>query len=191
MNGDTSGSSRRRGVSARRVRLLGTWWAAFGLFVTLAVLMVRSWSVAETSETLSSAGRHVTGEVRYEESPPTVGDHHPVWWDCGRYDRPVPAEHALHSMEHGAVWITYRPDVAPSVLTALRDAADRDYIILSPLPQQDSPIVVSAWMAQRRVAVHDLEQVRAFIVTHRLSPRAPESGGLCTNGTTRDLVERG
>src|SRR5512143_1979998 len=45
-----------------------------------------------------------------KELPPVFGEHYPAWQNCGIYDQPVELGSALHSMEHGAVWLTYRPD---------------------------------------------------------------------------------
>src|SRR5215208_5439695 len=52
---------------------------------------------------------HVRGRINYPQNPPVGGPHNPVWQKCGFYSKPVRNEHAVHSMEHGAVWITYRP----------------------------------------------------------------------------------
>ena len=48
----------------------------------------------------------------YAESPPIGGEHDPVWADCTGtvYDVDIRHENAVHSLEHGAVWITYNPD---------------------------------------------------------------------------------
>ena len=179
------GRERPRGTGA-----VVTWWVGFALVAACLVLVVRAQADGEDSSTLASSGRHVTTEVAYATNPPTSGDHHPVWWDCGRYAEPIPAEHALHSLEHGAVWITYRPDIGAPAVAALRQLAARDYLLLSPLPQQFSPITLTAWSAQVELGADDVDAVEEFIVEHRLNPNAPESGGLCTNGTTRDLVQR-
>lgn len=45
----------------------------------------------------------VEGEVDYERTPPTNGDHDPLWQNCGFYEEPVRDEHAVHSLDHGAV----------------------------------------------------------------------------------------
>ncbi|MGL4744008.1 MAG: DUF3105 domain-containing protein [Dermatophilaceae bacterium] len=138
----------------------------------------------------TSRVRHMTTPVRYDATPPSRGDHHPVWWNCGTYDRPLPAEHVVHSLEHGAVWLTYRPDVASPTRAALTRLADRPHLLLSPLPDQRWPVVVTAWGTQLRQREFDEKAVKRFIVKHRKGPQAPEPGAPCTGGTETDLVRR-
>ena len=47
--------------------------------------------------------------------PPVGGDHNPVWMNCDGdvYKKPIPDVNAVHSLEHGAVWVTYN-DKAPA-----------------------------------------------------------------------------
>ena len=52
---------------------------------------------------------HTKEPVDYPQTPPVGGPHNPIWQNCGFYSKPVRNEHAVHSMEHGAVWITYSP----------------------------------------------------------------------------------
>src|SRR5215217_3837704 len=54
---------------------------------------------------------HVQGPIEYPQVPPVGGPHNPIWVNCGVYEQPVPSEMAVHSLEHGAVWITYRLDL--------------------------------------------------------------------------------
>ena len=58
-----------------------------------------------------ASAAHVEGAVDYPQDPPAGGPHAEVWQNCGFYDEPVVKERAVHSQEHGAVWITYRPDL--------------------------------------------------------------------------------
>lgn len=53
------------------------------------------------------ARNHVDTPVDHPQTPPVGGPHSPVWQNCEYYDTSVPNERAVHSMEHGAVWITY------------------------------------------------------------------------------------
>ena len=69
--------------------------------------------------------------------------------------------------------------------------AARGYVIVSPAPQQDARVIATAWSVQTRLDDVDATALERFVVEHRLSPRAPEAGALCTNGTTEDLVSRG
>ena len=63
---------------------------------------------------------HVAGPVAYSVTPPVGGDHSPVWLNCGVYDRPVPNERAVHDLEHGAVWVTYRPSLPATEVPSSR-----------------------------------------------------------------------
>jgi hypothetical protein len=133
----------------------------------------------ETFENLEAL--HVQSAVDYEMTPPAGGPHNPSWLNCGIYEEEIPAEYAVHSLEHGAVWVTYDPEqVQGADLDALRDAMPRTYMILSPFPGLDAPVVASAWGAQVALDGVDDPRLRDFIIKYRQSPDAPEPGALCS-----------
>lgn len=126
---------------------------------------------------------HVETAVEYEMTPPAAGPHNPTWLNCGVYEEEVPAEYAIHSLEHSAVWVTYDPSrVAGDELEALRDLMPRTYMILSPFGGLDSPVVASAWGTQVALDGVDDPRLVDFIVKYRQSPTAPEPGALCSQG---------
>ena len=67
---------------------------------------------------------HVQGVVNYTDSPPFGGHHAPIWADCDGtvYPTADPNENAVHMLEHGAVWITYKPGL-PADQARRADAA--------------------------------------------------------------------
>lgn len=190
----TATQDARSGGAADRLRV--RLWSLTVLLVVggVATLAVRAHDMAQDQSAARAAAggaaRHVTTPVDYDTVPADGGDHHPVWWDCGTYDRPVPDEHAVHSLEHGAVWLTYRGDVGDDVVEALEDLADRSFLLLSPRDDQTSPVMATAWGEQLAQPTLDVAELAAFVEEHRLSPRAPEPGASCSDGTTEDLVRR-
>jgi hypothetical protein len=53
-------------------------------------------------------------------------------------------------MEHGAVWITYRPDLPKEQVDKLRQLArDSNSLLVSPYPELAAPVVASAWQAAK------------------------------------------
>ena len=87
----------------------------------------------------------------------------------------------MHSLEHGAVWITYQPDLPAAEKEALRTlAADQPYLLVSPYPGLDSPLVASAWGAQLRLEQADDPRLPAFIA--RYAGNGPEPGATCDTG---------
>jgi len=117
----------------------------------------------------------------YNMNPPAGGDHFAAWLNCGVYDQPQPNENAVHSLEHGAVWVTYDPDrVDQAGVDALRGAIPSSFIILSPYPGLPSPVVASAWGAQVQLDGVDDARLGLFIDKYWKSPSTPEPGGACT-----------
>src|ERR687891_134418 len=71
-----------------------------------------------------TTNRTVEGPIDYHRKPPTNGNHAPLWQNCGYYPEPIQDRHAVHSMDHGVVWITYRPDLPQKQLETLRSYAN-------------------------------------------------------------------
>jgi hypothetical protein len=127
---------------------------------------------------------HTTDPVTYAETPPVGGDHAPTWLNCGVYTEPVSNELAVHALEHGAVWVTYRPDLTTEQVEALRaQIRGQGYTLLSPYPDLPAPVVASAWGVQLQLEGPDDPRLASFLDTYRQSPQAPEPGAICHSGT--------
>jgi hypothetical protein len=85
-------------------------------------------------------------EVSYQSNPPTSGSH---WSDPlrdGVYQSEKPDEALVHSLEHGRIWISYRPNIGEETIQALEDLARSEHrIILTPREANDSDIALAAW----------------------------------------------
>ena len=128
---------------------------------------------------------HVDSPVNYEVIPPVGGPHFPNWQTCGVYNRPITDEYAVHSLEHGAVWITYQPDLAEDEVTLLQSiTVQTDHRLLSPYPGIDSPIIASAWGYQLKVESADDPRLMEFLEEYEQGPTTPERGATCARGVT-------
>jgi len=128
-------------------------------------------------------GDHRSGSIQYAENPPAGGPHNPSWQDCGVYDQPLYDAYAVHSLEHGAVWITYRPDLGAEGVAALKQLVDgRTYTLLSPRDGLPSPVVISAWNAQLTVESPTDERLKGFLDQYEQGATAPERGAACSGG---------
>ena len=135
----------------------------------------------EGVETYENTAQHVEGAVEYEQSPPAGGPHNAVWLNCGIYDQPVPNENAVHSMEHGAVWVTYNPDdISGDDLATLESQLPSTYVVLSPYEGLDAPIAVSNWNHQLKVDAADDERIAQFFEEYWRSADVPEPNAACT-----------
>ena len=118
----------------------------------------------------------------YARTPPTNGDHDPLWQNCGFYERPIKDRHAVHSMDHGVVWITHRPDLPAAQLEELRSYGEENYVIVSPYPGQRAPVTATSWRVQLELDGTDDPRLRQFVDGFRRSELAPLSGNRCTLG---------
>ncbi len=128
------------------------------------------------------ASKHVTTEVTYDPIPPVGGDHDQAWANCKVYDAPIRNENGVHALEHGAVWITYRPDLPKSDVDKLKDLTPKTYGVMSPYPDLPAPVVLSAWGRQMQMTGADDPRIPDFIKTYRLGKQSPETGAQCTGG---------
>ena len=138
----------------------------------------------EGVQTYSNLDRsHTTETVNYNPIPPVGGAHNATWQNCGIYTAPVTNEYAVHSLEHGAVWITYQEGLPSAELAKLQTLTRQGtHRLLSPYPGLTSPIVASAWGYQLKLDSADDPRLVQFINAYEENPRGPEPGAPCSDG---------
>ncbi len=122
---------------------------------------------------------HAAGPVSYPQVPPVGGLHNPVWQQCGFYDQPIENEKGVHSLEHGAIWITFRPDLPRAEIDGLATLArGRNYILVSRwesgLP---APVVVTGWGRQLQLQSTSDPRMTEFI--RQFAGQGPELNAPC------------
>lgn len=128
--------------------------------------------------------KHVTGKVTYPQNPPVGGSHNAVWQNCGIYSIPVANENAVHSLEHGAVWITYQPQLSSQDIAQLQALVrGHGHALLSPYPGLPAPVVASAWGIQLKVTNASDPRIVQFLQKYEQGPQTPELGAPCSGGT--------
>jgi hypothetical protein len=177
------------GGSRRTYIIIGLIAAVFiAGFATLVILDARQNAMSTPPDEVQTydvgpAGQHTGADVNYEQNPPVGGPHNPVWQNCGYYDQPVRDENAVHSLEHGAVWITYSPDLPQDQVEYLRDIAENEtFVLVSPRDGLPSPVVASAWGKQLRLDNAEDPNLERFIGAYEQGPQTPEKGAVCTGG---------
>src|SRR6478735_10459810 len=117
---------RRKEARSKRNRRIGIASAIVAAVAVVAVVVVsivltpqpKEYTAGGTGaeiegvETFDNESQHVEGVVDYPQTPPAGGAHNPAWLNCGVYTEPVPNENAVHSLEHGAIWVTYDPSMS-------------------------------------------------------------------------------
>ncbi|MGI5281838.1 DUF3105 domain-containing protein [Nonomuraea polychroma] len=173
----------------RRAALL--MWGTGGLIIVLLVGVVGYYLIDQAQKTSLDAvanykyegSQHVGTAVTYKETPPVGGQHNNYWQQCAIYDKPIHPEHAVHSLEHGAVWITYRPDLPKAQLDKLKEVAsstgNQEYMLVSPFPNLPAPVVASSWGHQLKLNSADDPKLGAFIKRYQNGPDTPELGATC------------
>jgi hypothetical protein len=124
---------------------------------------------------------HQAARVNYTMAPPVGGEHSAAWLNCGIYRLPVNNENAVHSLEHGAVWITYQPELAVADIDKLKALVrGRSHAILSPYPGIPAPVVAVAWGKRLEVEKADDPRIGQFLSAYENGPQTPEPGASCS-----------
>ncbi|MFI9061748.1 DUF3105 domain-containing protein [Streptomyces sp. NPDC053429] len=140
----------------------------------------------EQSWDAKTLGRnHVDTPVSYPMNPPVGGDHSPRWMNCNGdvYTGQLPEVNAVHSLEHGAVWVTYNDKAAKADVDTLAEKVRKTpYTLMSPDKTQAGTIMLSAWGKQLTVSNAADPRVAQFFTKYVQGPQTPEPGAACTNG---------
>ncbi|PZM88543.1 MAG: hypothetical protein DIU79_16690 [Actinobacteria bacterium] len=145
-------------------------------------------NVRETDPKHLEYERHLPGKIEYTKYiPPVGGVHNNAWQNCmgDVYDAPIANEHAVHSLEHGAVWITYRPDLPKDQVEKLAERVrGKEKMMMSPYEGLDAPISLQAWGYQLKVDHADDKRIDDFIKALRVNASIEGPNALCANGVT-------
>jgi hypothetical protein len=128
----------------------------------------------------ASGRQHQNGKITYQgKHPPSGGNHNPLPLTCGAYDTQPPDEYAVHSLEHGTVWIAYDPSTSAGDVDVLRAFAKQDHVLVTPYAGMDVPITLVAW--EHRLELQSVTDPRLaqFVDGYRNASTAPEKGSAC------------
>lgn len=182
---------------AKRRRGKLTWWiVGSAAAITVIALVVASVVLTPKAVTYEAGGtgaqidgvstftnetNHVQGTVDYAQTPPAGGPHNQYWLNCGVYSEPQQNENAVHSLEHGAVWVTYdAAQISGADLDALRAQMPSTYTLLTPYEGLPSPIVLSAWNAQLQIDSPSDPRIGEFFEEYWRNQNVPEPTAVCS-----------
>ncbi len=188
------GKSRSGGRLNRTTIIIGLVVLAFiAGFITLIVVDSQQRAEREPPEgveevDVGASGQHTQDTVDYEQNPPAGGAHNPVWQNSAFYEEPIRSENAVHTLEHGAVWITYSPDLPQDQKDEIRELVEGQTCMLaSPHPDLPTPVVASAWGKQLTLESADSPDLERFVRAYRQGPQTQEPGATCAGGTSATL----
>jgi Protein of unknown function (DUF3105) len=194
VTGSARKAAARRRQERRRRAIIASVVAGVVVIAVVAVALVASRGNGGGTTTTAGYGHvatfgglsrnHTSSPVHYAQNPPVGGDHNPVWQNCGYYAQPIHNENGVHSLEHGAVWITYQPNLPKDQVDRLAAIGrGQPFVLVSPYPGLPAPVVASAWGVQEWFHSANDSGLNDFVSKYRQGPQTPEPGALCTNGT--------
>jgi hypothetical protein len=151
--------------------------------------------------------RHITSPLNspdlstYTSVPPTSGPHAGTPVSSGVYEQPQDIYGAIHSLEHGAVIVWYRPGLASAELQRIKSfyqsATGGDHVIVAPYSYPDQgeagqfpagqQIALAAWHHLQTCELANLGAVQAFVADYR----TPTNPGQRPAGYRGDAPEPG
>jgi hypothetical protein len=159
--------------------LLGGGLAVFVLLIVGAVVAPQFRRTQEQlgEEVALEDGVHVAQLPIREGDPLPGGPHTAPPQSADFYEAQIEDGAAIHSLEHGMIWIAYHPDlVTPEDVDTLREVQDRFSrdVIVSQRPQNATPITALSWGRILRLDAADGDALRDFVRRNR--DRSPEPG---------------
>ncbi len=110
----------------------------------------------------------------YNSDPPSSGPHWGNPAKAGFYDSQLSDEQLLHNLEHGHIWIAYKPDAGGEVKNKLKEIAQKEdwKVVVALREANDAKIALVSWGRVLKMDELDYTKVEDFIRTYR--NRGPE-----------------
>jgi len=101
----------------------------------------------------------------YNSNPPTSGQHYAVPAKWGIYEHELPDEQVVHNLEHGGIWISYKPGIDNAIRVKLEDIGklNPNGMIISPRSADDSNIAIASWGRLLKLDKFDASKIKLFI----------------------------
>ncbi len=116
--------------------------------------------------------------VPYSSNPPTSGPHYNIPGygplECKMFEGEVVDEGAIHNLEHGAIWISYKNNDETLKKQVKGIIDDNSKIIASYRPANDSLIAVAGWGRLLKLDSFDEKKIEQFIKLYKNGPDVPE-----------------
>lgn len=113
---------------------------------------------------------HITSEdsVEYQTNPPTSGDHLSLAENWGVYGEEIDDKAAVHGLEHGGIWISYK-DLDDESINTLKKIGKNNAqsVIVSPRTKNDGNLVVSSWGKMMTLEEVDEVLIQKYIDTYK------------------------
>jgi len=106
--------------------------------------------------------------VSYKTNPPTSGDHLAEAKTWGVYDEEIDNKAAVHGLEHGGIWITYK-DINDDEIQTLKEIGNSNSqsVIVSPRLENEDKIVVASWGKMMKLETIDKALIQKYIDTYK------------------------
>ena len=76
----------------------------------------------------------------------------------------------------------YRPDLPQHQLETLRLYGNENYVMVSPYPGQNAPVIATSWRVQLKLNGANDPRLEQFVNEFKISESAPLSGNRCVLG---------
>ena len=143
-------------AAIRRKTMRRIFYTALAVFIVGGAIWVGVWYSGRYSRSLpgqffpDEGQEHVALDYQfiYNSNPPSSGPHYGSPANWGVYDYEVNDKIFIHNLEHGGIWISYRPDVESRVIEHLKSIAEEfggSKIVMAPRSANDADIAIAAW----------------------------------------------
>lgn len=142
-----------RRKTMRRFYWIGGSILAVAGIIWLGIFISKKTAIVLLGQTYEDLGQqHITLQDalprEYNSNPPSSGGHYASPANWGIYDYEVNDRLFIHNLEHGGIWIAYKPSVPIEVVAELKAIVDGFgglKIVMAPRSANDTDVALAAW----------------------------------------------